>query len=203
MNAIGQSPTAWIPHPTPTAQATLAVAQATTYCVSDPACVSAGGTSQPNLQAALNAASASPGADRVEIGAGTFHSAGAGGFFYSSAIPGNHVDVVGAGSTLTTLTAPDQPDPGSTSTLLVQSLPSAGDSLPYAMAVDDEDRLWIVETGPQPNRLVGFDPASGLFFAGADVPSGGGNVRHMVFSPRARELWFGTDEDTIGRARVP
>jgi virginiamycin B lyase len=39
-------------------------------------------------------------------------------------------------------------------------LPSAGMSLPYAMTSDDKDRIWLVETGVQPNRLVGFDPRS-------------------------------------------
>ncbi|HUP59600.1 MAG TPA: hypothetical protein VNA69_04185 [Thermoanaerobaculia bacterium] len=81
--------------------------------------------------------------------------------------------------------------------------PAGASSLPYAMASDDAGRLWFVETGPQPNRLVGFDPKSKQFFAAAEIQSGGGNVRHMVFHPRTRELWFGTDTDTIGRAKVP
>jgi virginiamycin B lyase len=73
----------------------------------------------------------------------------------------------------------------------------------YAMAVDDEDRIWYVESNLDPNRFVGFDPATGEFFSISEVPSGGGNVRHMVFDPDTRALWFGTDTHTIGRAIVP
>src|SRR4029078_3230579 len=32
-------------------------------------------------------------------------------------------------------------------------------SLPYAMTLDDRGRIWLAESGPQPNRLVAFDPA--------------------------------------------
>lgn len=81
--------------------------------------------------------------------------------------------------------------------------PAGKSSLPYAMAVDDRGRLWLVETGPQPNRLVGFDPVTRKFFTGANVPSGGSTVRHMIFHAPSRELWFGTDTNTIARAKVP
>ncbi|MGH7544950.1 MAG: virginiamycin B lyase family protein [Gemmatimonadota bacterium] len=81
--------------------------------------------------------------------------------------------------------------------------PSGERARPYAMAVDDKDRLWFVETGPAPNRLVGFDPKTKEFFSVTEIPSGGGTVRHMVFHAPTRTLWFGTDENTIGRARVP
>ena len=39
-------------------------------------------------------------------------------------------------------------------------------------------------------------PVSGL-------ASGAGAVRHMYFHPSTREIWFGTDANTIGRAKVP
>jgi virginiamycin B lyase len=81
--------------------------------------------------------------------------------------------------------------------------PSGKGSLPYAMSVDDRGRMWLVETGPQPNRLVGFDPATKQFFATGNVPSGGSTVRHMIFDAKRRDLWFGTDANTIARARVP
>jgi virginiamycin B lyase len=81
--------------------------------------------------------------------------------------------------------------------------PAAARSRPYAMAADDRDRLWLVETGPQPNRLVAFDPATQQFRPPVPIPSGGGTVRHMVFHRPTRTLWFGTDANTIGRARVP
>ena len=75
-------------------------------------------------------------------------------------------------------------------------------SLAYAMAIDDKDRIWFVETGKQPNRLVGFDPKSKSFFGHTDIESGGGTVRHMVFDRKTGVIWFGTDNGTIGRAQV-
>lgn len=82
------------------------------------------------------------------------------------------------------------------------SAPGGRGARPYAMAIDARDRIWFVETGANPNRLVGFDPASEEFFAVAPIPSGGGTVRHMVFHPATGSLWFGTDANTIGRARI-
>lgn len=81
--------------------------------------------------------------------------------------------------------------------------PSATEARPYAMTVDDRDRPWFVETGPEPNRFVGFDPATEEFFDITPVPSGGGTVRHMVFHGSTRTIWFGADTNTIGRVRVP
>jgi virginiamycin B lyase len=63
--------------------------------------------------------------------------------------------------------------------------------------------VWLAETGSQPNRLVVFDPHAGKFVQEIDVPSGGGSVRHMVFNAATRAVWFGTDNNTIGRALVP
>lgn len=82
-------------------------------------------------------------------------------------------------------------------------LPGGPTSRPYAMASDDQDRVWLAETGSQPNRLVAFDARSGKFVSELDVPSGGGTVRHMVFDKSTRAIWFGTDNNTIGRALVP
>ena len=82
-------------------------------------------------------------------------------------------------------------------------MPGGARSQPYAMAADDRDRLWLVETGSQPNRLVGFDPKSEQFFSVTEIKSGGGAVRHMVFHKPSRAIWFGTDTNTIGRAVVP
>jgi virginiamycin B lyase len=81
-------------------------------------------------------------------------------------------------------------------------LPGGPGSLPYAMAVDNRDRLWMVETGSQPNRLVGFDPKTEKFFGLTPIPSGAGTVRHMMFDERTGQIWFGTDANTIGRAQV-
>jgi virginiamycin B lyase len=82
------------------------------------------------------------------------------------------------------------------------SLPGGTSSLPYAMTVDSRDRLWMVETGPQPNRLVGFDPKTEKFFGLTPIPSGGGTVRHMMYDESSGQIWFGTDNNTIGRAGV-
>lgn len=82
-------------------------------------------------------------------------------------------------------------------------MPAGPASLPYAMAADDADRLWPVETGQRPNRLVGFDPRTEEFFSITPIPSGGDVVRHMYFHRPTRELWFGTDANTIGRVKVP
>ena len=80
--------------------------------------------------------------------------------------------------------------------------PGGAASLPYAMTVDDRDRLWFVETGAQPNRLVGFDPKSERFVGVTPVGSGGGTVRHMTFDRATGTIWFGTDAGTIGKAVV-
>ena len=80
--------------------------------------------------------------------------------------------------------------------------PGGSGSRPYAMTMDDRDRVWFVETGAEPNMLVGFDPATEEFVDATPVPSGGGTVRHMVFHQPTGSLWFGTDANTIGRARI-
>ena len=81
-------------------------------------------------------------------------------------------------------------------------LPSAGRSRVYGMAKDDTDTIWLVETGVQPNRFVGFDTKSESFTRAADVPSGGGTIRHMYFDANTGFIWFGADSNTIGRAMV-
>lgn len=81
-------------------------------------------------------------------------------------------------------------------------LPSGKDSRPYGMAVDRNDRVWIVETGIQPNRFVGFDTINEEFLPGVDVPSGGGTIRHMNYHEKTGEIWFGTDTNYVGRAKV-
>jgi len=81
--------------------------------------------------------------------------------------------------------------------------PSGATSLPYAMTMDDRDRVWFVETGVQPNRLVGFDPKTEQFFSHTPVqPSGGGTVRHMIYEPKTRAIWWGSDTNFLGRAEI-
>ncbi|HEX7088587.1 MAG TPA: hypothetical protein VF192_00530 [Longimicrobiales bacterium] len=84
-------------------------------------------------------------------------------------------------------------------------LPSGEQSRPYGMAVDDKDRIWVVETGVQPNHFVGFDPKTETFFSNTPVLSNGAErntIRHMHFHEPTGEVWFGTDANTIGRALV-
>lgn len=80
--------------------------------------------------------------------------------------------------------------------------PAAGNSRPYAMTVDDKGRLWFFETGITPNRLVGFDPVSEQFFGMTEISGERNTVRHMVFDPRTGMIWFGTDTNNLGRAKI-
>jgi len=81
--------------------------------------------------------------------------------------------------------------------------PSGAGSGPYAMAVDDLDRIWFVETGDMPNHLIGFSTKTEAYVSITRIPSGAGSVRHMFYDERSRAIWFGTDFNTIGRATVP
>jgi virginiamycin B lyase len=81
--------------------------------------------------------------------------------------------------------------------------PAGNRSAPYAMASDDQGRIWQVETGVQPNRFVSFDPQTETFGTPVPVtPSGGIVVRHMVFASKTRSFWFGSDANTIGRVAL-
>ena len=70
------------------------------------------------------------------------------------------------------------------------------------MAVDRQGRIWVVETGPSPNTFVGFDPTKNTIISITPIPSGAGSVRHMHYHAATGTVWFGTDEDTIGRAAL-
>ena len=82
-------------------------------------------------------------------------------------------------------------------------MPGGEGSRPYGMAVDNRDRIWFVESGLDPNRFVGFNPATEEFFSSTEIESGGGTVRHMYYYEPAQEVWFGADTNTIGRAELP
>jgi virginiamycin B lyase len=60
--------------------------------------------------------------------------------------------------------------------------------------------LWIAETGPYPNRLIGFDTGRQLFVSASEVPSGGA-IRHMYYDGDADDFWFGVDSGYIARGR--
>ncbi len=81
--------------------------------------------------------------------------------------------------------------------------PSGAASRPYAVAIDASDRIWFVETGVQPNKFVGFDPATEEFFSITEIASGGGSVRHMFYEESTNSIWFGSDANTIGQAKLP
>ncbi len=78
-------------------------------------------------------------------------------------------------------------------------LPSGAESRPYGTAMDGEGNIWLVETGVQPNRFVGFDPDNERFFAIGEVPSGGRTLRHMHYHEATNTIWFGADTNTVGR----
>lgn len=78
-------------------------------------------------------------------------------------------------------------------------LPGGEGSLPYGTALDGEGRVWVAETGPQPNRLVAFDTKAEEIVSVTPVPSGGGTLRHMMYDPEQDVIWFGADSGTIGK----
>lgn len=80
--------------------------------------------------------------------------------------------------------------------------PGKINSRPYGMAIDKRDDVWFVETGIQPNRLVGFDTESETFSEPLAIPSGGGTVRHMYYDEETDAIWFGTDANTLGVVRL-
>jgi virginiamycin B lyase len=83
--------------------------------------------------------------------------------------------------------------------------PGGAESRPYAMIVDEQDRIWFVETGVQPNQLVGFDSKTKKVVSTTPILSNGATrntVRHMVYHRPTRSIWFGTDAGTIGQAKL-
>jgi len=81
-------------------------------------------------------------------------------------------------------------------------LPGGANSRPYATALDDQGRLWVVQTS-RPNTFVAFDTKTLQFSEATPVPSGGGTVRHMYYDAATKSIWFGTDANTIGQAVLP
>lgn len=81
--------------------------------------------------------------------------------------------------------------------------PAADRSAPYAMAADDRGRIWFVETYPDPNRFVGFDPQTETYISIDEIPGASGAVRHMTFDAGRDAIWFGTDTNRLMRADLP
>lgn len=80
-------------------------------------------------------------------------------------------------------------------------MPSGESARPYGVVMDNEDRFWLVETGVNPNKFVGFDTQNESFITSEPIESGGGTVRHMVFNEKTNSIWFGTDTNYLGRAK--
>ncbi len=81
-------------------------------------------------------------------------------------------------------------------------MPGGKKSHPYAMAVDSKDRIWVMETGSKPTKLTAFDPKTQQFSGATPVPSGGGVISDMTYDRASAGLWFATDTNTIGYAKV-
>lgn len=82
--------------------------------------------------------------------------------------------------------------------------PSGAQGRGYAMTIDDADRVWYVESGVTPNRMIGFDSKTKKIVYDAPVPGEGRNtVRHMVFDPKTRLIWYGADLYFLGAVKVP
>ncbi|MDA1080078.1 MAG: lyase [Gemmatimonadetes bacterium] len=77
------------------------------------------------------------------------------------------------------------------------ALPGGPGSLPYGMIIDDQNRVWVAETGSQPNKLVGFDPKSNRFFSNTVIPGERNTVRHMFFDKKTKQIWWGMDSGKI------
>ena len=85
-------------------------------------------------------------------------------------------------------------------------LPLGGRALPYAMATDDKDHIWVAQNGHSdvPASLVAFDPKTEKFVAEIPVGKTGPNtIRHMTFDKATRQIWFGTDQGAVGKVSVP
>lgn len=82
--------------------------------------------------------------------------------------------------------------------------PGGANARPYAMTNDDRGRLWYVETGSRPNRMVAFDPAREEFVVNQPVGAEGPNtIRHMIYHEPTRSIWYGADANVIGKVSVP
>ncbi len=81
-------------------------------------------------------------------------------------------------------------------------LPEAKNAKLYGSAIDNNDRVWLALTGMKPNKIIVFDSKSQQFIASRAVASGGGSIRYMYYHGESDSVWFGTDANTIGRARL-
>ena len=85
-------------------------------------------------------------------------------------------------------------------------MPAGRASLPYGMTTDDRDVIWIAQNGLSNVKatLVGFDSKTKRFVAEIPIGEASTNtIRHMTFDKHTRQIWFGTDQGSIGRIKVP
>jgi virginiamycin B lyase len=80
--------------------------------------------------------------------------------------------------------------------------PGGKSSPPRAITVDAQNHVWIAESGPQPNKLIGFDPKTEHFFGASALPASGGTVSEMRFDAASRGIWFATEGNAIGFAKI-
>jgi virginiamycin B lyase len=75
------------------------------------------------------------------------------------------------------------------------ALPGGSGAKPYALTEDGDGRLWVSQSGPD-KQLVAFDPKRKQFVATHAVSA---TVRHMMYDEKTGAMWFGTDDNRIGR----
>lgn len=81
-------------------------------------------------------------------------------------------------------------------------LPGGKASKPAGLAVDDQSRVWIIEAGVSPNKLINFDTKTEKFISTTSLPAAGGAVQDMQYNRASGELWFSTDKNAVGVAKI-
>jgi virginiamycin B lyase len=76
-------------------------------------------------------------------------------------------------------------------------LPGGSATLPYGIIIDDQDRVWVNESGLQPNKLAGFDPKTKKFFHHSVIPGERNTVRHMFFDKKTKQIWWAMDSGQL------
>jgi virginiamycin B lyase len=80
-------------------------------------------------------------------------------------------------------------------------LPAGEGSRPYGTALDDDGVIWIAQTGPYPNEMVGFDTTAEKFISSTVIKEGG-SIRHMYYDANEDAFWFGIDTGFIAKGEV-
>ncbi len=80
-------------------------------------------------------------------------------------------------------------------------LPAGEGSRPYGTALDDHGIIWIAQTGPYPNEMVGFDTKKEKFISSTVIDEGG-SIRHMYYEPETDAFWFGIDTGYIAKGEM-